>query len=259
VRILFLGDIFGSNARKAVREDLPTLREKYQPDFCIANGENAASGRGVTRQIIQEFQRAGLDAITMGNHTWAQKEFIEIADECENVIVPANMPSELPGMRKLYLEKNGMKLCVVNMLGRVGMEGSNCPFETMHSMIEEIKSNCKTILVDFHGEATSEKAAFAWEFDGRIAAVLGTHTHVQTADERILDFGTGFITDVGMCGPYEGIIGSEREDAITKLKYHYPVHLKPAKGKTQINAVVLDVDEVKGQTRSIERVNYVLG
>lgn len=258
MRILFIGDIVGNPGRKASRQLIPSIVKEKEIDFCIANGENSAGGSGITYVIAKELYDMGIHAITMGNHTWSKKEILSFIDSDNKIARPCNYPSGLPGKGSVVISGQKEKIGVVNVLGRVYMDGVDCPFRAVEKEIENLKKVVKVIVVDFHAEASSEKAALAWYLDGRVSCVLGTHTHVQTADEHILPFGTGFITDVGMTGPYEGIIGVEKEIAIEKFLTGMPVRFQVAKGRAQFNAVVLDIDEKTGKTKSIERIFKVV-
>lgn len=256
IRVLFIGDVYGNLGRKSLNKYLKGLKREYQADFCIVNGENAAAGRGITRKITSEFYNIGVDCITMGNHTWGKSDIVDFIDEDTKMVRPANYPIEVPGhgSRIITNDKN-KKIGVINVLGRVYMDGCDCPFKAIERELENIKQFVKVVIVDIHAEATSEKCAIAWEFDGRVSAVLGTHTHVQTADERIMPFGTAFLTDVGMTGPYDGIIGVDRNIILKKFKTGMPQRFEPAVGKAQLNGVYLEIDEKTGKTLKIERIN----
>lgn len=256
MRILFFGDIFGEPGREALKNFMPEIKSKYQPDFCIANGENAAGGRGISYNIAQEIFDCGIDVITMGNHTWARKEVLRIIDSGIKIIRPANYPKGVPGKGKLVVEKKGIRLAVINLLGRIYMEQPiDCPFQTIDRELSCLKGQADHILVDFHGEATSEKIAMGYYLDGRVSCMVGTHTHVQTADEKILENGTAYITDVGMCGPADGVIGVNRELIIKKFTLGLPIQHEPAKGKSQINAVVITLDNEQKNAVEIIRIN----
>ena len=258
MKVLFIGDVVGNPGRKAVKELVPVLRKKLGIDFCIGNCENAAGGSGITYIVAQELYKSGLDAITMGNHTWSKREILNFIESDPNIVRPANYPEELPGKGSTVISGSSGKIGVLNLMGRVYMESIDCPFKAAEREIEYLKSFVKVIIVDMHAEATSEKCALAWHLDGRVSCVLGTHTHVQTADERILPFGTGYITDVGMTGPYEGIIGIDREIILNKFITHMPVKFEIAKGPVQFNAVLLEINEVNGKTVRIERMSQIL-
>lgn len=259
MRILFIGDIVGNPGRKAVKTLIPSLRKEYDIDFCIVNGENAAGGSGITYVVAQELYNSGADGITLGNHTWSKKEITNFIDSDSKIVRPANYPCELPGKGSAVLSSAKGKIGILNVQGRVYMDNIDCPFRAAEKELEYLKSFTRIILVDFHAEATSEKCALAWYLDGRVSCVLGTHTHVQTADERILPFGTGYITDVGMTGPYDGILGVDREIIIEKFLTHMPLRFEVAKGPVQFNAVVLEIDEKNGKTIRIERLSRLVG
>ncbi len=254
MKVLFIGDIVGNPGRKAVKEMITDIRREMPFDYCVANGENSAGGTGITYVVAQELYKCGIDALTMGNHTWSKKEVTNFIDSDSHIARPANYPSELPGKGSVIIDG---KLGVVNLLGRVYMDYVDCPFKALDRELEYLKSKVKVILVDMHGEATSEKCAMAWYADGRVSCVLGTHTHVQTADERILPFGTAFISDVGMTGPYEGILGVDREIILKKFLSYMPVRFELAKGSVQFNAVHLEMDDKTGKTIRIQRISKV--
>jgi metallophosphoesterase (TIGR00282 family) len=254
LNILFIGDVYGNPGRKAVREMLPLLRKEQPFDYCIANAENAAGGTGITYAVAQELYKVGIDAITMGNHTWSKREIVNFIDTDSRLVRPANYPSGLPGRGSSVIDG---RLGVVNLLGKVYMDGADCPFRAADREIEYLKSFVKVILIDMHAEATSEKCALAWHVDGRASAVIGTHTHVQTADERIFPCGTAFLTDAGMTGPHEGVIGVDRELVLEKFITHMPVKFEVAKGCVQFNAVRLEIDERSGRALSIKRISRI--
>lgn len=258
MKVLFIGDIVGNPGRKAVKDQLPALKKKLDIDFCIANGENAAGGSGITYVVAQELYKAGIDAITLGNHTWSKKEILNFIESDSKIVRPANYPPELPGNGATILSGPKGKIGVLNLMGRVYMESIDCPFKAAERELEYLKSFVRIIVIDMHAEATSEKCALAWHLDGRVSCVLGTHTHVQTADDRILPFGTGYITDVGMTGPSEGIIGIDREIILNKFITHMPAKFEIAKGPVQFNAVYLEIDENNGKTTKIERLNSIV-
>lgn len=258
LNILFIGDIYGNPGRKAVKEFVPKLKKEHQIDFCIANGENSAAGSGITYSIAQELYKAGIDCITMGNHTWSKKEILNFIDSEDNIVRPANYPANVPGRGYTIIKSNGKELAVLNLMGRVYMDSIECPFLTADRVIKEIKEKTKVVFVDMHAEATSEKIALAWYLDGRVCCVAGTHTHVQTADERILPFGTSLISDVGMTGPYDGIIGVERDLIIERFITRMPQKFEVAKGKIQFSAIYLEVDDKTGQCLKIERISEIM-
>ena len=258
MKILFVGDIVGSPGRKAVKQFVPELRKEHNIDFCIANGENCAQGSGITHIIAQELYKSGVDCITMGNHTWSKKEILNFIDSDEKIIRPANFPQNVPGRGYTFIKANGMEMCVLNLIGRVYMDSVDCPFTVADRELQEIKKRCKVVFVDMHAEATSEKSALAWFLDGRVCCVAGTHTHVQTADEKILPFGTAMISDVGMTGPSEGVIGVDKELIIERFITRLPQKFELAKGRILFGAIVLDVDEKTGKCQSIIRIQKYL-
>ena len=257
MKLVFIGDICYKPGRRFLTEQLNGILEKYEANFCVVNGENAAGGKGINHVVAKEIFAAGADVITTGNHVWAKKEVFNFIDSEKRILRPLNYHKNNPGRGHIIIDKKGIKLAVVNLSGRIYMEPCDCPFEAMEDILPEIKKETKAVLVDFHAEATSEKAAFAWNFDGRISAAVGTHTHVQTADERILPFGTGFISDAGMTGPFEGIIGANREVIIDKFTTGLPAYFTQQDGRCQINGVFLEIDESTGQCTDIERIYEV--
>jgi metallophosphoesterase (TIGR00282 family) len=255
MKILFIGDIVGEPGRKALKRGLLPLIDKLKIDFVIANAENAAGGFGVTRQVCDEIFEAGVNILTSGNHIWDKKEAIQYIREEKRLLRPANYPEEAPGYGSVVAETPaGEKIAVLNLAGRVFMIQLDCPFKTAKSLLPKLKEEAKVVIVDIHAEATSEKAAIAWFLDGEVSAVVGTHTHVQTADERILPEGTAFITDVGMTGPVNSIIGVKKEMIINKFLTQVPVRFETAKGLTMLSSVLLDIDAETGKAASIERI-----
>jgi metallophosphoesterase (TIGR00282 family) len=254
LRVLFIGDIVGSPGRKAVKKYIGELRSKYRFDYCVANGENAAGGSGITYVVAQELYNCGIHAVTMGNHTWSKREITNFIEGDTRLARPANYPPGLPGQGTVIIDG---RLGVISLLGRIYMDPVDCPFRTLDRELELLKKQVKAVVVDIHAEATSEKCALAWYADGRVSAVIGTHTHVQTADERLLPCGTAFISDVGMTGPYEGVIGVKRDLIIEKFRTSMPVRFEVAKGPVQFNGVILDIDEKTGRTHDIQRISNV--
>lgn len=254
MRILFLGDIVGSSGRDMVKEYLPRLKRKYQPSIIVANGENSANGRGITEKITKELYAAGVQAITLGNHTWDNKEIFDFIDQDSRMIRPANFPEGTPGKGITYVSSPEGDLAIINLQGRAFLPPLDCPFTVANQLVEEARKRTKYIFVDFHAEATSEKQAMGWYLDGKISAVVGTHTHVQTADERILPGGTGYLTDVGMCGPMDGILGMNREAVLKKFLTQLPVRFEVASGQTQLNAVLFTLHKDTGKTAKIQRI-----
>lgn len=258
MKVLFIGDVVGSPGRKIIKEILPGIKKENAIDFCIANGENAAGGKGITYVIAQELYKSGIDALTMGNHVWSKSEVLSFIDEDNKIVRPANYPEELPGKGSTVISNGSSSIGVLNLMGRIFMEGIESPFKAADKEIKELKKSAKVIIVDMHAEASSEKCALAWYLEGKVSCVLGTHTHVQTSDERILPFGTAFITDVGMTGPHDGIIGVDKDIILNRFLTHMPVKHELAKGRVQFNSVILEIDEKSGKTIKIERFNKII-
>ena len=255
MKILFGGDVFGEAGLKTLSIQLEKIRSLEKPDFVVVNGENAAGGKGITFNTAQEIFSCGVDAITMGNHTWARKEVMNIIDSGMNIIRPANYPKGVPGKGRIILEKDGLRLGVVNLVGRVYMENHvDCPFQAADREAQNLKGQVDAILVDFHAEATSEKIAMAHYLDGRVECVVGPHTHVQTADEQILEKGTAYITDVGLTGPADGVIGVKKEQIIKRFTSGLPAQFEPASGRALFNAVMVNIDPAKKRAVDIRRI-----
>ena len=250
---LFLGDIIGKPGRKTLKTFLPRLVEKYSPSFIVANGENAAGGIGITPQVCQELLDH-VDVLTSGHHIWDKKEAVAYLDQEPRLLRPANYPPQNPGKGIYVFEiKKGIRIAVLNLQGRVFMEPIDCPFRTADQEIGQIKDNRAITIVDFHAEATSEKQAMGWYLDGRVSAVIGTHTHVPTADERILPEGTAYITDVGMVGGYNSVIGLKKEQAIMRFLTSRPQRFEPGKQGMVFSAVFVEIDTQSGKALSIHR------
>jgi 2',3'-cyclic-nucleotide 2'-phosphodiesterase len=256
MRIFFIGDVFGKPGRRVLQENLPAVIQEHGVDFCIANVENAAGGFGITPQLADELLQSDIDLLTSGNHIWDKRAIIPYLAEQPRLLRPHNYPSGTPGTG-VYVgnTRSGIRIGVVNIQGRVFMPSLDCPFTVGDTAVEQIRRQTRIILVDFHGEASSEKQAFGWYMDGRVTAVLGTHTHVQTADERILPKGTAYITDVGMTGPYDSVIGSLQNLALERFLRQIPVRLEPANGNPRLCGAVVDIDESSGKARAILRIN----
>ncbi|MEI6447823.1 MAG: TIGR00282 family metallophosphoesterase [Actinomycetes bacterium] len=237
--ILFVGDLVGGAGRRALLEVLPGLREEFAPRFVVVNAENAAGGRGITPKIAAELFAAGVDAITLGNHAYKRSEGWGLLDEDDRVVRPANHFATSPGRGSTVIERDGVRLGVLNLSGNLGMDAPHPFVATAESAIHDLSKRSDLILVDFHAEATSEKVALGWLLDGRVTAVVGTHTHVPTADARILPGGTAYITDVGMTGSRDGVIGVVREQAIEAMTSHLPVRFEPAEADPWVNAVMI--------------------
>jgi len=261
MRILFIGDIFGRPGRTIVREKLPDLVAEHRVDLIIANGENSAAGFGITPALAEELFELGIDVITTGNHVWDKREIVEYF-QAENgnqhsmarrILRPANYPPDMPGVGWYEGRKHEVPYAVINLQGRVFMAANDDPFRVADQLLQKIAA--KIVVVDLHAEATSEKVAFGWYLDGRVTAVLGTHTHVPTADERVLPKGTAYITDVGMSGPYESVIGVKKELIIQRFLTNMPARFEAATGDVRLSAVVIDCDDVSGRAASIVRIS----
>jgi len=254
MNIIFIGDVNFKAGRLYFKKIIKSLIDKYEADFVIVNGENMVSGKGINNAVSNEMFSYGCDVITTGNHIWAKKEVLNFIDSESRVLRPYNYSKQAPGKGYGIYKKGEKTLAVINMAGQVEMIPCNNPFLAIEEILPEIKKETNCIFVDFHGEATSEKIAFAYNNDGRVSGVVGTHTHVQTADERILPFGTGYLTDVGMTGPFEGIIGIERENIINRFRTGISDYFKPQKGRNQLNGVFLEINEKNGKCVRIERI-----
>jgi hypothetical protein len=254
VKILFVGDVTGKPGRRLLAGQLPGLRRVHGLDVVIANGENAAGGVGITAGVAHELFAAGVDALTGGNHSWRNREAYELLDAEPRLFRPANYPAGAPGRGAAVITAaSGARVGIVNLQGRVFMADLEDPFRAGRELAASLRAEAAVIVVDVHAEATSEKVALGWYLDGYVSAVLGTHTHVQTCDERILPGGTAYITDVGMTGPRDGVIGMTREAVIERFLTQLPVRFEVAPGPAQLNAVVIDVGE-DGRARTIERI-----
>jgi hypothetical protein len=259
MRILFIGDIVGKPGRKAISGLLKKVVSDHGIDFTIANGENAAGGMGITPAIAIEMMDQGVDILTSGNHIWAKKEILPFLDEERRILRPANYPPHVPGRGSgVFQAKHGEKIGVVNLEGRVFMKHLDCPFRIGEVEIEALRKETPIILVDFHAEATSEKVAMGWFLDGKVSAVLGTHTHVQTSDEKILGEGTAYITDVGMTGPLDSVIGIQKQVAVNRLLTQIPWKFDVATEDIELQGVVIEVDSLTGRSGKIERIRVPL-
>lgn len=255
MRIALVGDVVGSAGRRALRKGLHSLRASHRPDLVIVNGENAAGGAGLTPATAEEIFRAGADVITTGNHVWDRKEILPYLDEEERLLRPANYPEPAPGRGVCVAEaRNRIPVGVVNLMGRVFLSDVDDPFRAADAILRRLRGRCPVIVVDFHAEVTSEKGALAWHLDGRVAAVLGTHTHVATADERILPGGTAFQTDVGMTGARDSVIGVAPAAVLERFRTQRPVSLSAADGLAEMAATVVTVSPETGLAEAIERV-----
>jgi 2',3'-cyclic-nucleotide 2'-phosphodiesterase len=259
VKILFIGDIVGSPGRKIVHDRLADILTQRSIDLCIANGENAASGFGITPRLAEEIFLCGVEVITGGNHIWDRKEILDFFPHEPRLIRPANFPNGSPGKgHYIGQAKNGVGYAVINLQGRTFMTPLEDPFRTAERELAAIPSHTKLIIVDIHAEATSEKQAMGWFLDGKVSAVLGTHTHVPTADNHVLPGGTAYITDVGMTGPHDSVIGMEKKPIVQRFLDSLPAKFSVAEGDVQMNTVQIDVDETTGHARAIDRVNFRL-
>jgi 2',3'-cyclic-nucleotide 2'-phosphodiesterase len=256
-RILFIGDVFGHPGRRIAKEKLPELTQEFSPDLVVANGENAAGGFGITPPLVDELLDAGIDVLTSGNHIWDKKEIFAYFDQHRDgrLLRPANYPGRAPG-HGLYTgqTKSGVGYAVLNLQGRVFMPTLDCPFRTADALLDQLASSATIRIVDMHAEATSEKVALGWYLDGRITALVGTHTHIPTADETILPKGSAYITDLGMSGPYDSVIGMEKGAVIKKFLDQIPARFEVAKGDARMSCVVIEADPATGRALSIQRV-----
>ncbi|WP_297210455.1 MULTISPECIES: TIGR00282 family metallophosphoesterase [Thermodesulfovibrio] len=256
VNILFIGDIVGKPGRNVVKAVLPKLRDHYNAELVIANGENAAGGFGITEKVAEELFSYGIDILTTGNHVWDKKETLPFIAKEPKILRPLNYPEGVPGTGSTTVKtKNNHIVAVVNVLGRIFMNVLDCPFRTTKEEIERLKKDTNLIIIDFHAEATSEKLAFAFYLDGKVSAIIGTHTHVQTADERILPKGTAYITDVGMTGPENSIIGFRETEVIEKFLTQMPKKFEVPANSATLSAVHIEINSSDGLARKIERIS----
>jgi 2',3'-cyclic-nucleotide 2'-phosphodiesterase len=259
MRILFIGDIVGRPGRQLIKTGLAAIISRHEIDLVIANAENAAAGFGITREIGDELLDLGVDVMTSGNHIWDKKEALDYIGAEPRLLRPANYPAGVPGNGSyLARTEDGRSVGVVNVMGRVFMLNIDDPFAVALREVEALRQRARIVFVDFHAEATSEKAAMGWHLDGKVTAVVGTHTHVQTADERLLPKGTAFLTDAGMTGPHDSIIGVEVEPALGRFLNALPTRFETATSNPRLNAVIVDADEQTGLATGIERLNYSL-
>ncbi len=256
MKILFIGDIIGKPGRRVLRDLLKQIIEEYAIDLVIANCENAAGGFGVTRDIVEELYGYKIDVLTSGNHIWDKKEIDDFIDEYRTLLRPANYPNGLLGRGSVVVEAdNGIPVAVINLEGRVFMKPIDCPFRTAERELEKVRDKAKIVLIDMHAEATSEKQALGWFLDGRVSAVVGTHTHVQTSDEKILPGGTAYITDVGMTGPCDSVIGIKKDIIVRKFLTSVPARYEVAKHDVWLQSVIITIDKETGKGTHIERLN----
>ena len=254
IHLLFLGDVVGHSGCEYLKRHLPELRRQYEVDVCVVNGENSADGNGILPRSAQMLFAAGADVITGGNHTLRRREICDVLEQREGVLRPLNLHSSAPGAGFYILDKLRYQVCVISLLGRAYMEPADNPFDAMDELLPQIGT--PVILVDFHGEATAEKIAMGRYLDGRVSAVVGTHTHVQTADEQIFPGGTGYITDAGMCGSRNSILGVKIPLALRRLRTGLPVRFEHETEDYMLSGVLLSIDEISGKTLSIQRIQH---
>jgi metallophosphoesterase (TIGR00282 family) len=253
-KILFVADVVGEPGRKAVEAILPELKEAHRPDLTVANGENSAGGFGLTVKTIKELKAAGADVITTGNHVFDQRDFVPELDAQVNVLRPANYPPGAPGVGYCLVEAGGEEVLVMNLMGRLFMNDIDDPFRAADAILAA-EPERRIVLCDFHAEATSEKIAMGWYLDGRVSAVVGTHTHVPTADHRVLPGGTAYCSDVGMVGPRDGVIGMDRENVLKRFLTGVPQKWRMASGTVTFNSVLITIDRLSGRATSIQRID----
>lgn len=256
MRIMLTGDVVGRPGRRAFREYTPRLRREKGIDVVIVNGENAARGKGLTHNALDELYSGGADIVTSGNHIWDKKDVLEFIDTEPFLIRPANYPEGAPGKGFCIYPFKAKNIGVLNLSGRTFMPPMDCPFQKVDGLLRKLAPECDILLLDFHAEATSEKVAMGWYLDGRVNAVVGTHTHVQTADERLLPHGTAYLTDLGMVGPWNSVLGVEVDKIIYKFTAGMPVRFEPAEGSCVYSAAIVDIDDKTNRTAGIERVFF---
>ena len=254
MKILMVGDVFGEPGRAAVKKLLPKLRQQHAIDLVVVNVENAAAGFGVTPQIAREVLDQGADVMTSGNHIWDKKEIVEYITKENLLLRPANFPAGTPGVGHVSVKAGPHRVAVVNLMGRVFMSAIDCPFRKADEILNEVTKETRVVLVDMHAEATSESVAMGWYLDGRVSAVVGTHRHVQTADERVLPGGTAYITDLGMTGPIDSVIGVDKDLILQRFLTQMPVRFEAAKGPAALHGVVITVDPETGRASDIVRI-----
>lgn len=255
MKILFIGDVVGAPGRHILQQFTGRIKSKYNPTVMLVNGENAAHGRGITKSIYHQLLELGFHGVTMGNHTFDNRDIFDWIDDAERIVRPANYPEGTPGRGMMVLKVGNKKIAVINVQGTVFLPPLGDPFRTVDELIAEVEGEVDAIFVDVHAEATSEKIAMGYHLAGRVQAVVGTHTHVQTADERILEGGTAYITDVGMTGPLDGVLGMRKEDVLRKFKTQLPTRFEVAEGREQLNGVLIHIDDVSKKATKIERIH----
>lgn len=258
MKILFLGDIVGVNTVNLLRENLQDIREELGCDLIVANGENASNISGISADEYEKIIYSGVDFITTGNHVWGKYDIQKVLDEKNNIIRPLNYPPSLPGEGSAIISVNGVRVLIMNVSGVVFMDPLDNPFDAIEKALHRNRGNYDISILDIHAEATSEKLAIANSFDGRINIIVGTHTHVQTADERVLPKGSAYITDLGMCGPVNSVIGVKTEAVIRKQKYHLPSKFEVADGPVSLNGLVVDINENGGRVRYVKRFSETI-
>lgn len=254
MNILFVGDVVASCGRGMLEKSIRNIQKERKIDAIIVNGENSAHGKGLSVKVADELFGMGVNVITTGNHVWRNKDIFNLIESNPNIIRPANMPASNPGSGSVVCDIGGVKIGVINLIGQLYMDSNNSPFDAVEIEIAKLKEHTNIILVDFHAEATSEKIAMGWMLDGRVSAMVGTHTHVQTADERILPKGTAYITDLGMTGAYFSVLGMERKLIIERFLTHLPQRFELADGGAQFNGIIVEVDKESGKAMSTERI-----
>jgi hypothetical protein len=254
MRILFIGDVFGRPGRRAVRECLPALIDKHAVDLTVVNAENSAGGFGLTHDTVRELFDYGADVLTGGNHSFDKREGLDVLEDNEMVLRPHNYPRENPGAGVAIVHRAGVRVAVLNLQGRVFMPLTDCPFQAADRLLEELQDQADVVVMDLHAEATSEKLAMAWHLDGRAAALVGTHTHVQTADEQIFPEGLAYISDLGMCGPHRSILGVRRSQSLNRFLTGRSTRFETAKGDVRFHGALVEIDEATGRALTIERI-----
>jgi hypothetical protein len=254
MRVVFIGDIVGSVGRETVRKLLPWISDKYRPDFIIANAENAAGGRGLNAAIARDLFEWGIHGITMGNHTWDNREIFDFIDDEPRIVRPANLTPGVPGQGSMIVKNGNKELGVINLIGRTFLPPAEDPFRLADELIPELRKKTKCLLVDFHAEATSEKIAMGWHLDGKVSLVVGTHTHVQTHDQRILPEGTAYVTDAGMTGPRDGVLGMDKESVLYRFRTGLPARFTVAEGKWILSGVFVEIDEETGKAAQVQLI-----
>lgn len=258
MKVIFIGDVFGKAGRELLRRELPALRQEFEADFVIANGENLADGKGLTQKTAGAVFEAGVDLLTGGNHLWDRADSLDYIRDSHRIVKPANYPDLCPGRVFGKLESGDHKLAVINLCGQVFMPPCNSPFQGLDFCLDQIADYSPCIILDFHAESTAEKRALAWYADGKISALLGTHTHIQTADEEIMPNGSAYITDLGMTGAHDSVIGVKKEIIVEKFRSSIPARYEASDKGLQINAVFLHIDNETGKALSIQRIRRIM-